>query len=405
MPPQPARDGAGAIRHLSGLYDAVEAHVNGRREEFDTFLDEATKQGAIVEMRTLVGSVRSLQRTLSWVDAINDPPLDLGTKYFVELAARRLVRADAQVLPVAVGDSSYATFSNPYTEVIEDWGGTNSLGEEIVIIVFLPRRERRSALLHPLIIHELGHAVCQTHQLTKEVVAAALARKRLITRFGKAMKTVVARDGVLDQEAALTIMARLRHWVEEALCDAIACEYLGPTYLYSFVTEVLAGNLDQPGPRHPPPRLRVALMLNHLDERGWSETMQMSGAKLDEWLRELAGASREHRDEIEFLVWVLQTISKDLRSRVAKSVSPFALEPDRSALKEIAKLLDAGIPPAQRLDCGQLDPRNVALGCWCFALAEAGGDIASLPQAAEGDALGELLPKGLELSALANAWG
>jgi hypothetical protein len=391
------------MRHLVALYDAVESHVTDRRAEFLTLPDEASRIGGIIEMRSLVRWAQELQSSLTWVDAITNPPIDLGTKYFIELAARRLVTADVDLVLVPAADSSYATYSDPYRNIISDWGDPSKIEGDRVTIVFLPRREQRSALLHPLILHELGHAVCRDHGLTKSALEKAMKRKRLLKRFGQASAEVKSRDNVVDQEAALTVIAGLRSWTEEALCDAIASFYLGPTYLYSFVVEVLGGNIDRAGSTHPPPRKRIALMLDHLDSLGWAPVMSRYAGPLDEWLRHSVSNGPTYSEERDFLVWMLDATAGDVRRLVGGQLGSHSLAPDEAVLEEIDELLDAGIPPAQSRK-GAIDPRAVSLGCWLHALQDAGGDIASLPRAADAKGIEGLLSKGLEMAALVNAW-
>jgi hypothetical protein len=388
---------------LSALYDAIEAHVGVRRGEFAGLPDRPTKLGAVTEMRSLVITAQELQGSLTWVDAIAEPPLDLGTKYFIELASRRLIGPEVDLVLVPAVDSSYATYSDPYKHIVKKWGDPAAIEGDRVTIVFLPRREQGSALLHPLILHELSHAVCGDHGLTKRALKMATKRKRLLKRFQGAAKTVEIREEVVEQEAFLTVFAGMRSWTEEVLCDAIASFYLGPTYLYSFLVEVLAGNLDRAGNSHPPPRKRIALMLDHLDSLGWGPVMSRYARKLDEWLRETARGGPTYVEENGFLVWMLDTTAADLRALVTRQLGSYSLVPDVAVLDEIGELLEAGIPPAQSRS-GAIDPRAVSLGCWLGALQDAGGDITGVPRAADASGIEGLLSKGLEMSALVNVW-
>jgi len=70
-----------------------------RRTEFSVAPDEAVREDAIVEMRGLVWDVRKLQANLGWLDAAQQPPLDLGRTYFVEAgpaSPRRAWRSPAR---------------------------------------------------------------------------------------------------------------------------------------------------------------------------------------------------------------------------------------------------------------------------------------------------------------------
>ena len=383
------------------LYSAIESHVVTRRSDFSSAPDDPAKRGAITEMRTLLTSARKLQSVMAWIDAISEPPLDLGTTYFVELAARRLVGSNAELLAISAEEASYSTYRNPYEKVIADWGDPTEIAGDTVIVLFLPRREQRSGLLHPLLVHELGHAVCQTHDLTSRAYSQAIKRKRLQSRFATTAAAHALAEGLLPQEAALQIVNRMQGWLEEALCDAIATQYLGPTYLYSFVAEVAAGNVDRAGKKHPPPRQRIRMILDHL---GWASTMKAAANGLDDWVRAISGEHPAYSGVEAFLVWTLDTVAKEVRRRVASLVQPHTFSPDSGELDEIKELLAAGIPPAQRQSGETINSCAVILGSWLFALEAAGGDVSSIPVAADSEELAKLLPKGLEMTALMSAW-
>lgn len=393
--------GGAALRHLAAVYDSFDAHVERSRAEFKEEPDPATKAGAVTAMREHLMAAKRLQKSLAWVDSITIPPLDLGTNYFVEQAARRLVATDAEIVVVSAGDSSYATYSNPFRRLIKAWGDPSTISGDNLIVIFLPRRERRSGLLHPLLVHELGHAACQGHKLTSRAIKKAVSRQRVQKRFRRLIEEM---PKGAQLEMAISVRARLRYWIEEALCDALATQYLGPTYLFAFLAEVVAGNVDHPGEKHPPPRQRVRLMLTQLEKLSWKSTMTYYADDCYGWLRETADVDVPYSGVEKFLVWVLKTIANDIHRLVevhAKNHT-FTLAPGE--LSEVTKLVALGVPPAQRLKGQAVDSRAVLLGCWLYALKDSGGDIEGVPKAIDKPELAELLPTGLEMAALLRAW-
>ncbi|MCW2981244.1 MAG: hypothetical protein JWO14_2971 [Solirubrobacterales bacterium] len=218
------------------------------------------------------------------------------------------------------------------------------------------------------------------------------------------MTEVVLHKGIVEQQATLEIGTSLISWLEEALCDALASSYLGPTYLFSFVAEVVAGNLDRAGASHPSPKQRIRLMLQILDSNGWAPTMSAQVPELTDWLRNVSAAGPTLERELGFLTWVLDTVARDLRRAVDSKFGNFRLTPDSEVLREIDALLKVGIPPAQTHHGDAIDPRAIAVGSWFHALSQAGGDIVSVPEAVDSAEIESLLPKGLEMAAQLAAW-
>ena len=403
MEDEPARGGALA-RHLAAFYDALDNHLTDRAAGFDALPDDVTKGAAITEMRELVVGVRRLQSNMAWIDAALAPPLDLGTTYFVEDAARRLVAADAEVTVVAAHEVAYATVRNPFADAIQEWSNAEARHEN-VIVVFIPRREQHSGLLHPLILHELGHAAVDRHGLVQVMLSEAAGRKRVQARFARAVQALAERDGVSVRTATGTIGGRLMRWLEEALCDAIAAQWLGPTYLYSFLAEVAAANMDDPGTRHPPPRQRIALLTAQLDKIGWGEVMRRAAPELDSWVRGLQSERPLYdHPSTGFLVYAIDALAPALRNVVKRRFGRWTFEPDDDELRAISRLLARGIPPAQHADGTATSRPAVILCSWLAALARTSGDLSEVASAADAPELASLLPKGLEMTALVEAW-
>lgn len=221
-------------RHLDLAYDAIEQHLEQRRAQFSMAPDDAVREHAIIDLRSLVWDVRKLQSNLAWLEAAQRPPLDLGTTYFVESTARALVAPQIEVTLVSADRTSYATSSDPWEPLITGWGAGLPGDEPTVVVVFIPRREEHSGLLHPLIVHELGHAADSQHGLVDQIWAEAQQRVRLGRRFRDAVSGFANDQGLDAKVANDEVSGLLRSWIAESMCDSIATYRLGPTYLYSF---------------------------------------------------------------------------------------------------------------------------------------------------------------------------
>jgi hypothetical protein len=400
--------GDALARHLDLQYAAIERQIEKRAKRYTKALDDTVREDAIVEMRKILHDAKKAQLNLEWIAASRNPPLDLGTRYFVEDLARQLVADDVELTFVSATQSSYETNSDPWKKIIDKWGDGIPPEEPTVVVIFLPRREESAGLLHPLIVHELGHAAVNTHKLLKDVWEAAAKRKRFAKRFPEGVATLLDEDeeGKLDQEtAAMALSKLLGTRITEVLCDSIALHLLGPTYLYSFLVEVAAGNMDFPSHLHPLPRQRIRRALDDLDRCGWAEVMEAADPKLDQWVRLQAAHEPELAGREEFLLWAIEELSAEIRKVAQRHIGKARLfKPDADEFDEVCELLAAQIPPAQLLSGKPVPREQIILASWCAALGKGSGGPAALPEAAERIELAELLPAALELSAVAGAW-
>jgi hypothetical protein len=334
--------------------------------------------------------------------------LDLGTRYLVEEITASLVSPNAEVTTVAAIDRSYATVTNPLGPVFQ-LSGAALPGGEIATVIFVPRREQRSGLLHPLIIHELGHAAEAQHRLVGQVIRGAAEKANLIVALGKAAKEYAELPGGGDMAAAIeTLWTRLAAWTEEAVCDAFAAQLLGPTYLYAFMTIVGTSDLDAAGEKHPPTRQRIRLLLAQLDGLGWQDLLVDASSEIDSWFRATAAMSHDYADvAARFCVEALEAIASEIREVVASHLGTraFRAESFTPVCDEVAELLGAGVPPSQTLARVPVDRAAIILGSWLFAVKESGGDLDALPVAADVPQLARLLPKALQDVALLEVWG
>jgi hypothetical protein len=395
---------AGLGEHIDLAYRAFSSRLAEGRAEFSEAPDDTVREDAIVGMRQLLRSIRQLQPNLDWLAAGLHPPLDLGTTYFVDDAARAMVAAQVEMTVVSgTTQGSYATTSNPWEPFINAWGSGIPEGAQTVVVVFIPRREEKTGLLHPLIIHELGHAADSQHGLVESIWQAASGRQRFAKRFADAVDEFSSSKEV-DQHAALVhVSERLTSWIAEALCDSLACHYLGPSYLYSFLTEVVAGSMDETSSSHPPARQRVRRLLDDLDGLGWAKAM--AGPKeLDDWVRSFAAKKVQYGGINGFLYWAVDELRAVIRDTAKRHLGRSVFVPASDELDEARELLAADIPPAQRASGDPFARETIILSCWYEALADAATGPVGLPDAAEGPQFAEILPAALEMSAVTAAW-
>ena len=397
-----AGPGEALAGHIELLCDAVEAHLTQRRQDFAASADPAVQEAAVLELQELLGKVRHLQ-VVGWLRAAESSPLDLGTRYFVESVARRVVSADVEVTVAATDDRSYSTTSDPFAPAISAWGAGIPAGSATVAIVSIPQREERSGLLHPLIIHELGHTVDDVHDTIDGVVVRARGEAVFEATFQSTANAVAASLQVSPQEAADWLDERLRGWCTEVFCDLLATLILGPTYLYAFAGEVVSENIEVPAEDHPPPRARVTFMLDALDRLGWQQTMADADSAVDAWLRRFAGVACRCAGPYDYLMTAVTSRNGAIYDAATNALQGSPFVPGEQ-LEKVSELLENGIPPAQ-LPGGEAAPREaIIFAGWKVAIREAGGGPGGLALAPARAELAELLPAALELAALTEAW-
>lgn len=394
---------AALLRHLVLAYDVVLGHVATRRADYAVAPDDAVRRSAITELRELVWSVRDMQTNLPWLEAAADNVIDLGTTFWLERLARSTVHADAEVTVIATDQLSYATQTDPWRPMITNFGPGIPSHEPPVVVVHIPRRERKSGLLHPLIVHELGHAIDDRHDVVLNIWQVAAGRGPFGRRFTTAVTRYASAEGLAPKDAALLVARRLRAWITETFCDAIATTNLGPTYLYSFLAEVAAGTMDEAGERHPPARERIALMLDQLDTAGWGGAMASADPDLDAWIRNEVANRPRHTGIDGFLLWAAKYVKAIVQREAVKALGS-RLDPSEPGLSEAVRLLETGIPPAQQASGDPIRPEVIILVCWFSALASSGGGPGALPSAADAEQLASVLPAALELCAVVDAW-
>lgn len=398
--------GEGLASHAELMYSAVEDRITETRANFSEAKDDLLRADVVVAMRQLLNLIRGLQPNLDWLAAAISPPLDLGTTYFVEDAARALVAPGVELTIVSgTTQGSYATTTDPWEPYLKQLGSGIPNDEPTIVVVFIPRREEKTGLLHPLIIHELGHAADGEHGLVQQIWAEASTRKRFAKRFTSAVEGfAAAQDGVDQYAARVHVSQLLSSWIAEALCDSIAAHCLGPTYLFSFIAEVVAGSLDEATPTHPPPRQRVRRLLDDLDRLGWAAMMSDEVGELDNWIRDTAEVKIEYQEIDGFLHWAIDDLRAVIRRTARSHVGDALFAPEPEELAEAKELLAAGIPPAQRMSGEAISRASIILSCWFGALSSAGLGPAALPDAVAGPELAEILPAALEMSALTSSW-
>lgn len=398
-------------RHLAeqflGLCDAIVEVLGLYEEAFRDEQDLLQRLLLLSETRGLLDNTRDLQLRRVWLDAAGEPAIDLGSYYFFSALARALVHPDCELTVATQNEGSYAILVDPFKSPEE-------LGTPpIVLVAMVPGREIRTGLLHPLLVHEVGHGVSKVHGIAAAQCAAALKRDDV-----KEMVHAVAQEAAAAAEQAgqtipvedfeRLLARRLQDWIEEIVCDAVATACLGATYLLSFATEVLATNVDKTGDKHPAPRQRVRLIVEQLDRLGWKPILDAHVPDFAKWIRALAegapGAKPLDRSPSDQLMNdVIALIGADVQQAVEQHIGDRVFRPAPAEIQGVAELLEQHVPPAQH-EGEPISRPTIIAGCWLSALKQHGGTVDRLAEAIDVPELARLLPYALELSILVDRW-
>jgi hypothetical protein len=383
---------------FAALCDEINQVVDDYEQRHSTTTDVLDRRLLLNAVRELLAWTRSLQLRRAWLDAAATPPIDLGSMYYLSGLAKAIVRSDAELTVVATHEGSYATVVNPFRVP------SQPVPPGIVLVALVPHRETRSGLLHPLLAHEIGHGVAKVHGYTEQLRTTVTSGSVEKILDGGAKQASEQSKRTAQEERAV-LDKRLSAWIEEIFCDAVATTCLGATYLFSFATEVLPDDVDAAGPKHPPTRQRVRLILEHLDRLGWGEILDREASDFTAWVRDVASDTpAPQRPADEALRMAIDLSGEKIQDAVDAHIGARVVIPDEDALAAVARLLEQHVPPAQHEDGKAIDRPMIIAGCWLSALKTRSGNVDALANAVDSPELGQLLPYALELSVIVDRW-
>jgi hypothetical protein len=384
--------------HFDELCTVFDGFVDAYEREFAATTDPVHRTVVLNAARELLEWARDLQERRAWLDAAVNPPIDLGSFYYLSGLARAIVRGDSELTIVAKHEGSYATVINPFRRP------AYPVPPDIVLVSFLPHREVRSGLLHPLLVHELGHGAARVHN-HPETLRAGLTPGAIDDLFEEGAKQQALQSGQTEHDERQALDKRFPAWIEEVFCDAIGSACLGPTYLFSFATEVLPADVDAAAPRHPPSRQRVRLIIEHLDRLGWTSVLDRDTPDFVQWVRGVASANPAPQPPSdEALRGAIDIGGRQIQDAAEARAGTRVLRPDDATLSAVTDLLDEHVPPAQVENGAAIDCPTIIVGCWLSALKSRGGGVSGLTEAVDSPELAQLLPYALELSILVDRW-
>lgn len=400
--------GSALAEHVDHTLDQLGAEVAWARQRFEGLNSAQRQRALLVQVRFYNHLVRGVHYATPWLDKASEPQLDLGVMHFIDEAANALVGADCDVVVVADAEYMYSTVSWPFRDTLTKHLRQPAPTGTRPVVMSYPSRERHTTLLHPLFAHELGHVACDAHGLVDEAYRDCKAQAWFPTAFAEALADYVAKRGIPSDQAQYRLEDLLRDWHKELLCDALALDYLGPTFLFCFSAFLLATGWNEPSESHPPATLRTHLLLTQLQARGWDELVRERAPRILEWLAD-AGATPLGALQPPYMKFIDDTCraGADRLTQISSGrLGPRRWEPAHfsSVESSITELFEHRILPAATRDGEPFDRRVILLAAWLHLFRTLENVPRMLANGLHEPSVQESLARALEMSVILEKW-
>ncbi len=311
--------GSALVQHIEHTTSGLESQIDGVQAKFEAATSPLEKSVALKHLRLLTGYAHFMRRALPWLEDAKNPPLELGALYFIDHLSEAMLKEVADVVPTSA--TEYSTEQQPFAPLFPKLGLGPAPGALRPIILNFPALEAGSFPLLPLFAHEIGHTVVTKDRLTTK----ALERAQLNPEFNKLVesskKTLEIAEGLTEERASLIMDERLSYWTIELLCDQLAVQHLGASYLLAFSVYLVPLTWNAPGPRHPPTTFRISHLLRWVEGTPWEDLLTNRMPASYAWLKEVAAAPRQKpAAPISILLDALDVAQPDFAATVSESL-------------------------------------------------------------------------------------
>jgi hypothetical protein len=244
----------------------------------------------------------------------------------------------------------------------------------------LPLIMKNNIVLNAILSHELGHFLDETKGLSQKVLKKVvldeervdgLVRKMEKSRLGeKEVKlTYFITSGTLRARLIRIAATQVSDWITELVSDDIAFHLFGPIFLYSLSSFLITlVKLDEASSDHPPPRLRIQLLLEEFERMDYPKILVSAEDKTDRKdAEEFAKLSIELKsliqnlkteqpaepDEIvmfqELVMDAVQKVVPEIRKEVRDLVTQVEYSPNKfkDDVFTLSKILGVIVPPSE----------------------------------------------------------
>jgi hypothetical protein len=398
-----AERGSALVGHIEHTLAGINAKLDDALQNFAAATD-TEKAEYIKRARLLNSYARFMHKAVPWISAAARSPLALGALYFIDELGQRICGSKPDAIPNP--DTEFSTEWWPFRILFPALGLSAQRGATPVVLNF-SEREASSHLLLPLYGHELGHTAVEAQHLAQKVLDAHSADGEFARKFNECRDVVAAGANQTQREAGVSLAWRLEWWITEMLCDQLAVQVLGPSFLYAFSSFLLGDAWDDPGERHPPTCVRVAHLVDYLTQSKWDTEIRGRAPKSFEWLVSDVGAmhAKASDDATQFLLYAVGRMEDAIRTTTTSYLQSAVYTTDDfgTEIAAITELTDHETLPAQLPDGNPVDRRAIMLAAW-FSILEPADYSQTLASAPADIRTQAFFAKAIEMSALLAAW-
>lgn len=403
--------GSALIEHIDYTTAGLKSRVDEIDHQFHSASSDLERAEAFKKLRLVAGYAHFMRKALPWVEDASDPPLELGALYFIDELSERMLGEVADIVPTR--SSEYSTEQQPFRPLFPDLNISPDPAARRPIILNFPALEAKSFPLLPLFGHEIGHTLVSKRGLLKTAISKSRADPKFTVALEASKAALRQVPNITRYRAELVIEERLEHWTTELLCDQLAMQYLGPSYLLAFGAYVLPLNWNAPGPNHPPTTFRIAHLLKWVSDAPWETLLQKRMPVSFEWLKQVAQSTEGHEPALARLFDALNLAQPILAAVVSDSLSENVYPPEAyfDLSPHLEEQLQHEVLPVQHpVTREAFDPRAILISGWLSLYDEAvksseeGETAATLCRALSMTESNAFFTKALELSRVLQVW-
>jgi hypothetical protein len=395
--PAPA-DGRG--RNVVVLIEEMLTAVEAERDRIEHRLGEASASEAEAlgrRLLRLLAQVTSFSTLTPYLADVGRRDLSLGLIQTADVLVQALLPSGADTVIHLDEHHMYSTLdllalTKPTLSAL----GNDTTMETVPLVLFVPGIDPHSALLLPILAHEVGHSAVEQAGLGSTTLSTANLDP-LNVLFDECLRAAGDPDPGPWQ-------VQLFGWIDELLCDALALALTGPSFLFAESAFLPAPQLGTVG-SHPFPSDRIRFALNALRTLGWEQVLRDRVPHLLTWLNSVAEVGRPPVDPRErFLREGLRTLEDTILSTARKHVSdPMTPDVFDNFDSRVMELMNLAVPPSQ-VGIEPVPPWMIVLAGWLHQFAQQGDEAETLAVATGDKVFNEYILKAIEMSRVAALW-
>ena len=265
-----------------------------------------------------------------------------------------------------------------------------------ILTIIFPRSLKHFVLLHPLLGHELGHAIWRGSEHEKKL--KEIIQKNLLSQNSSMMNATSAASWLFSQQAPQTIKDDLANlskqginqgnffqhasweaWIEEITCDLIGLLTFGPSFIAAHC-QALNGVVPSGGgfgTQHPPVGCRINMMLVAAAQLNLSN-IQLQDASLTQMAALFWKKLNEKKQQDSwfdiFPDAVLNSTIQEISSLLELHSPARYPSPDPVQLSSLLSKTSNQIPPVgfavdehKNIRCTRVDFRHILYAGWIAA--------------------------------------